>query len=303
MLNIATADSMRSELQGRLLDMIKWRRQFHESRGKLESIGVELKYDAVFLASAVESVLSSYFTTLCTDLTQQYANNTPAEVVLNPELFTFCSDPVYRESIRQDDKTTLNTHFRRTLVHSDKADTTELSELVDQILSRIDFDCISCSIHEQVKSLPLNGLRIMADSITSDLNMCSKRNPVRVTTKRIIFTIDSTSYLDNHRDIHLFNSILRTLNTIESMAEVNFGSGFSALVKAINNFDNSNSFIPTGTVFGKNEALEIRCYNGKYTLRFSYSAFDSLHAWISLHGGVDSINKIVLVNKLLRDTA
>ena len=82
-----TADSIKSTIKSRLLEMLDSRREFLNHSSFLETLGVKIKNDRLYLSECVESVSKKYIEDLCKKLTAQYSNGTPAEISVNSDLY------------------------------------------------------------------------------------------------------------------------------------------------------------------------------------------------------------------------
>ena len=86
-----TADSIKSTIKSRLLEMLESRREFLSHRSFLETLGVKIKNDRLYLSECIESVAKKYIEDLCKKLTAQYSNGTPAEISVNSDLYMVIS--------------------------------------------------------------------------------------------------------------------------------------------------------------------------------------------------------------------
>ena len=82
-----SADSIKSTIKFRLLEMLESRREFLNNGHFLETLGVKIKNDRLYLSECIESVAKKYIEDLCRKLTAQYSNGTPAEISVNSDLY------------------------------------------------------------------------------------------------------------------------------------------------------------------------------------------------------------------------
>ena len=294
---LPTIDGMKTELRDQLSSMLEWRRQYQDADSGLYRLGIFSDSSTISLIYAVETIIKNYFTSMSSALTKKYSENTPAKLVIDSKLYSFLDVPRFKYRNSSDDGCTLNPHFRRVLMDADDAGMLDQAYLVNQVISRIDYDSIVSGIQDQLKSLVNSGLREMVTKFILDLNMRSNRRPFHFKYKRIIFEKSPVQWYDASDELKTMRRTLSSLVSIAELSGVHFGSGLYEYIQAIGNLKyDTDETIPTGTVFGKNLPLEIRCFKNKHQFRFSTTAFEAICAWVTLYGDEEQssfINEIV----------
>jgi len=300
-MNVPSSEEMRAELGGRLALLIDTREEYLRLNRLLTGIGVDLSERSVFVSSSTQEVLTEYFTGLCRQLTAAHANNTPAEVSLNRDYYHF-------QQRRFEDDTDvvlsgLTSTLRSQLCDIDIKDRETQLALMRQVTDAIHFDDIEAQLRQQVDALVDTGITMMADMLVSDLNMYHARRDIKIKGRHVIFEMCSADYwyrTDKYTEVGRINDCLLY---IQEQADIHFGGAASALMAALRSLSYESKSIPSRTVFGKGNALEIVCFKGKYEFRFTHAAFDALLAFVSLHGSDRSIDRIAEVGDALTQHA
>jgi hypothetical protein len=286
-----TADSIKSTIKSRLLEMLESRREFINYSSFLETLGIKIKNDRLYLSECIEAVAKKYIEDLCKKLTAQYSNGTPAEISVDSDLYMVIS--------RRD----------RELEYSDavgygkssSTDTEKELAFIERYLGAVDFDKIASAINTQAKKLGATGLEIFADKIIYQLhlaNMDGYYAPYRK-GRWAICQAYPLNYNDNYRKLSELSLLSNALFEIEKESGVQFGTALEEYMDAGKNLCYGRETIASRTVFGKGGNLEICCFKEKHEFRFTDKAFEALMAFLTINGKADKVVLIMSKTDLL----
>jgi len=285
------AESIKSEIKHKLLKMLACRREFIESADTLSSLGVEIRTGNLYLSFCVESVTKTHIQDLCKKLTLEYANGTPARIEIDSALYCIISARTTRHNFPE--------------FHHDNNLALDHEKLVDRYLDAVNFESITDDINRQASALNNTGLNLIARQLINKLNLTnldSCRRPVRKWS-RIICQTWAFNYLSGHSEISALEAVRNAFDIISNDAGITFGSAMSDYISAAKGLHYGCQKIVSRSVFGKGGHLEIRCFNDKHEFRFSIQAFDSIMAFLTIHGESDIVDLIMGKTDLLAETA
>jgi hypothetical protein len=288
-----TADSIKSTIKSRLLEMLESRREFISHSSFLETLGIKIKNDRLYLSECIESVAKKYIEDLCKNLTDQYSNGTPAEISVDSDLYMVITrrdrELEYSEAVGYGKSPGTDT------------DTEKEFAFIERYLNAVDFDQIASGINRQAKELGATGLEIFADKIIYQLhlaNMDGYYAPYRK-GRWVICQAYPLNYNDNYRKLSELSLLSNALREIEKESGVQFGSALEEYMDAGNNLRYGRETIASRTVFGKGGNLEICCFKEKHEYRFTHKAFEALMAFLTINGKADHVDKIMSKTDLL----
>ena len=286
-----TADSIKSTIKSRLLEMLESRREFLSHSSFLETLGIKIKNDRLYLSECIESVAKKYIEDLCKKLTAQYSNGTPAEISVDSDLYMVITrrdrELEYSEAVGYG--------------KSSSTDTEKELAFIERYLSAVDFDQIASGINTQAKELGATGLEIFADKIIYQLhlaNMDGYYAPYRK-GRWVICQAYPLDYNDNYRKLSELSLLSNALFEIEKESGVQFGSALEEYMDAGKNLCYGREKIASRTVFGKGGNLEICCFKEKHEFRFTDKAFEALMAFLTINGKADQVDKIMSKTDLM----
>ena len=280
-----TTDSIKSTIKSRLLEMLESRREFLSHGSFLETLGVKVKNDRLYLSECVEAVAKKYIEDLCGKLTAQYSNGTPAEISVDSDLYKVI------------------TRRNRELEFSEVVgnDAEKERAFIERFLSVVDFEQIAGEINQQTKKLGATGLEIFADKIIHQLhlgNVGGYYAPYRK-GRLIICQTYPLNYNDNYRKLSELALFSNALKEIEKQSGVQFGTALEAYMEAGRNLCYGREKIASRTVFGKGGNLEICCFKEKHEFRFTDKAFEALLAFLTINGKADPVDAVMAKTGLL----
>ena len=286
-----TADSIKSTIKSRLLEMLESRREFLSHSSFLETLGVKIKYDRLYLSECIESVAKKHIEDLCKKLTAQYSNGTPAEISVDSDLYMVISrrdrELEYSEAVGYG--------------KSSSTDTEKGLAFIERYLSAVDFDQIVIALNTQAKKLGATGLEIFADKIIYQLhlaNMDGYYAPYRK-GRWMICQNYPLNYNDSYKKLSELSLLSNAFFEIEKESGVQFGSALEEYMEAGRNLSWGCEKIVSRTVFGKGGNLEICCFKEKHEFRFTDKAFEALMAFLTINGKADQVDVIMSKTDLL----
>lgn len=278
-----TAESIKSTIQSRLLEMVESRHELIKHAQFLSGLGISVRESRLYIGECFEAVAESYLENLCGKLSNQHSNGTPARVSLDSSLYKAISSRSRRESFAE----LFWSHTDGNL-EADKA-------LIEAYLAEVKFDVIADSINEQVESLEEKGLNLLASKIIDRLNLKCERGYYEPYKKagRVICQTWSVNYHDAYSKVNELTALMDAFSIIEKESEVSFGVAISEYISAVKDLSWSREKIASRTVFGKGGHLEILCFKDKHEYRFSIQAFDALIAFLMINGEADAADRII----------
>ncbi len=278
-----TAQSIKSTIQSRLLEMVESRHELIKHAEFLSGLGVSVRESRLYIGECFEAVAESHLENLCGKLSNQHSNGTPARVSLDSSLYKVISCRSRRESFAEQ----FWSHTDGNL-EADKA-------LIEAYLSEVKFDAIADSINEQVESLEEKGLNMLACKIIDRLNLKCERGYYEPYKKsgRVICQTWAVNYHDAYSKVNELTALMDGFGIIEKESGVSLGAAISEYISAIKNLSWSREKIASRTVFGKGGHLEILCFKDKHEYRFSIQAFDALIAFLMINGEAEAADRII----------
>jgi hypothetical protein len=285
-----TANSIKSAIKTRLLEMAESRYELINQASRLSSLGVDVKNTSLYIGSCLESVTDAYITNLCRKLTAEHAGGTPAEIRVDPDLYKIISD----RSRDRDFSYSFHEHVDGDM-DADK-------EMALKFLNAVDFEKIAEVINEQMAALVETGLNIFAKKIISLLNLESSRGyyePYRGRSNRIVCPAWAFNYYDSHSKIRDLLVLKNAFEVVEREAALSFGVALDEYIQAAQQLNWQCEKIPSRSVFGKGGHLEIHCFKDKHEYRFSIQTFDAILAFLTINGEADIAEKLMSKTGLL----
>jgi hypothetical protein len=279
-----TAESIKSSIKDRLLEMAESRHELIKQASRLSSLGVDVKNMNLYIGNSLESVADNYINNLCRKLTAEHAGGTPAEIRVDQDLYRIISN----RSRNRDFSHSFHEHADGGL-GADK-------EMALKFLNAIDFEKIARVISEQMTGLVETGLNIFAKKIISLLNLDNARGyyePYRGRSNRIVCPAWAFSYHDSHSKIRDLLVLKNAFEVIEREAVLSFGVALDEYIQAAQQLNWQCEKIPSRSVFGKGGHLEIHCFKDKHEYRFSIQAFDAILAFLTINGEADIADKLM----------
>jgi len=283
-----TAESIKSAIKSKLLEVLVSRREFLSHGNSLSSLGIHVRVDCPYLSTCFESVAKDHIHNLCRELTLRHAEGTPAKIEIDPELYCVLTGRGTRRAFSSVDNGELRSLDDEKL-------------LIDQFLDAVDFGCIADEMRSQAVSLNSTGLALIARLIVDKLNLAhlnGHRRPIK-RGSRLICETWAFNYFNNHTVLAELNSIRDAFNRISKEAGIGLGVAFDDYITAAANLRYDREKIPSRTVFGKGGHLEVHCFKDKHEYRFSQPAFDALIAFLTLNGEFDVVVAIMEKTDLL----
>lgn len=277
-MSVPSASTMRAELKQRLIEMVNARDAFNQNIAELKRIGIAPRTDRLFLSEATERAISFYFEKLCSRLTTEHANGTPAEVKLAYSLYGF------DRSSYDDQECGLNEPFYHKLIDAGDEPTECQIDLMEEAVGRIDFDAIEQSLTGQVNGLANEGLRLIAENYMHAMNIYYSHASMKITGRHVVLQMDSCDNFSSYQWRQELQHVLQLHGQVQQMGGVCLGNSIHELDMAVCRLSFENPTIPSRTAFGKGTDLEIVCFKDKYEFRYSRKAFDAILAFISLFG-------------------
>lgn len=280
---IITAESIKSTIQSRLLEMVESRHELIKHAQFLFDLGISARDSRLYIGECFETVAESYLENLCGKLSSQHSNGTPAKVSLDSGLHKAISGRSRREKFAE-----------QFWSHSD-GDLEADKALIDTYLAGVKFDAIADSINEQVGSLEERGLNMLACKIIDRLNLKCERGYYEPYKKagRVICQTWSVNYHDAYSKVNELVVLKDAFSIIEHESGVSFGVAINEYISAIKDLSWSREKIASRSVFGKGSHLEIHCFKDKHEYRFSIQAFDALIAFLVLNGEADAADRVI----------
>ncbi|WP_445370044.1 hypothetical protein ACH518_00050 (plasmid) [Methylomonas sp. HW2-6] len=274
---MASLENLETVITDRLNEMIESRFELIKNAQFLSVLGIDNKTtSAYYIGHCIESVAEQVINELCTQLTRQHSNGTPARISVDTGLYKIISDRYSNDSIRD--------YYVR---HSE-GDLNEDKKLVSVYLSYVDFAGITQSIKEQIKNLESEGLSMLATSIVDEFGLKHFDRHFSFYAKSGWFICQTYAPNWNHsfdRRCHdRYGNILNAFRLILNDTGIDLESSFAQYVSAVKGLTYSSSKIESRTVFGKGSSLQIACFKDKVEYRFTRSAFEALTAFLMLNG-------------------
>jgi hypothetical protein len=284
-----TAESIKSTIQSRLLEMIGSRHELLKHAQFLSSLGISVKDSRLYIGECFEAVAESYLENVCGKLSSQHSNGTPAKVSLDLALYKVISSRNRREKFAEQ----FWSHMDGDMV-ADKA-------LIEAYLAEVNFNAIAESINQQVESLEVKGLNMLACRIIDRLNLKCMDGYYAPYKKagRIVCQTWSVGYHDAYSKISELTVLKDGFSVIEKESGVSLGVAIGEYISAVKDLSWSREKIASRFVFGKGGHLEIHCFKDKHEYRFSVQAFDALIAFLMINGEADAAYRIIEKTGLL----
>ena len=278
-----TAESIKSTIQSRLLEMVESRHELIKHAQFLSDLGISVRDSRLYIGECFEAVAENYLLNLCGKLSAQHANGTPARVSLDSDLYKVISSRSRREKFSE-----------QFWSHTDgdlEADKT----LIEAYMVEVKFDAIANSINEQVGSLEEKGLNLLAGKIIDRLNLKCERGYYEPYKKagRVICQTWAVNHNDSFSKVNELVSLMNAFGVVERESGVSFGVAMDEYISAIQNLSWSREKIASRTVFGKGGHLEILCFKDKHEYRFSIQAFDALIAFLMINGETEAADRVI----------
>lgn len=292
MSNIPSADQMKSDVQN-ILEQLNTVVYLNNKNAQIlkELVPNPRVYSADF-ALCVNGALERYFNGLGKKLSALYSGGTPASLEIEEKHYT--ANPRSNYSYRPSrDEYAVSYELSEAIDAADEMEPEDRNHLIVKLIEAIRFEAIYQDIVEQCENLKEAGKSILADKLISFFSLKHKSCHPAVKRDRIIIERYSADYSSARcgyvSDLQYLLDLLRYVSLETGM---DFGSGAWELKNAVMHLTYSNSCIPSRTIFGKGQQLEIACFNSKYEFRFSRSGFDALAAYVTLHGSERSVGYI-----------
>jgi len=288
-----TADSIKSTIKSRLLEMLDSRREFISHSSFLETLGIKIKNDRLYLSECTESVAKKYIEDLCKKLTAQHSNGTPAEISVDSDLYMVIT--------RRDRELEFTEAVGYGKSSSTSTDTEKELAFIERYLSAVNFEQIACEINKQTEKLGATGLEIFADKIIYQLhlaNMDGYYSPFRK-GRWVICQAYPLDYNDNYRKLSELSLLSNALKEIEKESGVQFGTALEEYMEAGRKLCYGREKIASRTTFNKGGNLEICCFKEKHEYRFTHKAFEALMAFLTINGKADQVDVIMSKTDLL----
>ncbi len=278
-----TAETIKSTIQSRLLEMVESRHELIKHAQFLSDLGISVKESSLYIGECFESVAENYLLQICSKLSAQHGNGTPARVTLDSALYKVITNGNRRESFAE-----------RFWSHTD-GDLEADKSLIEAYLAEVKFDAIAKSITEQVVILEEKGLKLLANKIIDSLNLRSDGRYYDPYKKagRVICQTWAINYHDSFSKVNELIGLKCALSFVEKESGFSFGLAMDEYVSAIQNLSYSREKIGSRTVFGKGGHLEIVCFKDKHEYRFSVQAFDALVAFLMIKGESEAADRII----------
>lgn len=278
-----TSETIKSTIQSRLLEMVESRHELIKHAQFLSDLGISVKESKLYIGECFEAVAESYLLKICSKLSIQHANGTPAKVSLDSDLYRVITNRSRRESFAE-----------KFWSHTD-GDLEADNALIETYLAEVKFDAIANSINEQVESLEEKGLNLLANKIIDRLNLKCERGYYEPYKKsgRVICQTWAVNWNDSFSKVNELISLKNALSVVERESDLSFGIAMDEYISAIQNLSYSCEKIASRSVFGKGGHLEILCFKDKHEYRFSVQAFDALIAFLMLNGEGEAADRII----------
>lgn len=278
-----TAESIKSTIQSRLLEMVESRHELIKHAEFLSDLGISVKESRLYIGECFEAVAESYLQNLCGKLSNQHAKGTPARVSLNSDLYRVISNRSRREFFAE-----------KFWSHTD-GDLDADKALIEDYVAEVKFEEIAESINKQVESLEEKGLNLLAGKIIDRLNLKCERGYYEPYKKsgRIICQTWSVNYHDAYSKVNELIALMDAFSIIEKESGISFGVAISEYISAVKDLSWSREKIASRSVFGKGSHLEILCFKDKHEYRFSIQAFDALIAFLMINGEADAADRVI----------
>lgn len=278
-----TAESIKSTIQSRMLEMVESRHELIKHAQFLSDLGISVSDSRLYIGECFEAVAENHLKNLCRKLSNQHANGTPAKVSLDSDLYKVISSRSRREKFAE-----------QFWSHTD-GDLEADKSLIETYLAEVKFDAIADSIGQQVESLEEKGLNMLAWKIIDRLNLKCERGYYEPYKKagRIICQTWSVGYHDAYSKINELALLKDAFSIIEHESGVSFGVAINEYISAVKDLSWSREKIASRSVFGKGGHLEILCFKDKHEYRFSVQAFDALIAFLMINGEAEAADRII----------
>lgn len=276
---IPSAEEMRDTVKSKLLCMDHALKEANAKTSLIESLCPNVRTIQLDFADCVEDLLKTYFDDLCSALSREFSQGTPAIISIDLKRFT-----VENDSGR-------GGHFRRrreAIVTTDDSG----ESAIERLVNAIEFEKIETDVKRQASSLQQEGKSILANGLVSFLGLRFPHVSFKIKAGRICIDIYSANYWHRHDTIRDYSQFEDSLTDIRLETETDFGSAISMLKNAVMDMSYDEQELPSRTVFNKGAALEIICFRTKYEFRFTRSAFDAIAAYVTLHGNESSVAAI-----------
>jgi hypothetical protein len=278
-MDIPAPEEIRNTIFVNLLNANIYKKEYLNAESKLIALGIKEKNETrLSVVYIVEDVIHYYFDELCKLLTLNHNGDMPGLVSMNKDLY----------------QCPRNTRF--SLCHADNASLDELDKLHEEVLDGIDFNTIHQHLAQQVSSLRQRGLNIIVEQIFKALSLKSYRGyhsqkSLSTKVRRIICTTSPATSRYTYQACEEIYKLSEALNLISEQSDIDYGNGLTLLIADIQALGYHQA-IPSRTVYGKGNILEIHCFLSKYEFRFSLDAFEAIHAFILLNGSEEQIEEL-----------
>lgn len=277
---IPSADEMCNSVQQKLMSMLQALLSANENMSTIERLCPGVRVEKLDFEDCVEDFLKHFFSDLCTNLSREFSQGTPATIDLDWTNFTV--------------KTTTSLYGRSHRYRSggDVHDCEQGAYAVEELIKAISFKNIVVDLERQASSLRDEGKAILANGFVSFLGLTLPRSSFKIKSGRICFDTYSANYWHRHDAVRDYSKFEDGLRDARLETEMEFGCAVSLLKSAVMDMGYDEQEIPSRTTFSKGAALEIVCFKTKYEFRFTRPAFDAIAAYVTLHGNDASVAAI-----------
>ena len=278
---IYLAEPMKSEVSLKLFNSVKYAEKAELDLLKLQKTGVTIDFRIPGFSDATKEVITSFFENIDRNLTNNHANDTPAEITLN------------KHKLNENIKTIIEVSWPyRTTEDKDKAITT--------ILKEIPFTEIQKEYQSQINNIENVGMELLANQLFMSLNLKYKcYEPIYKPNYIAVIKKSITSSWCDVRDETQTNELL--FKVFEN-SNISLGNSYPDFITETDKLGYEQA-LPSRTQFGKNTHLWVVCFNNKTELRFSHEAFNHIVAYISAYGSEDVKNNMYDLMSTLENAA
>lgn len=277
---IPSADEMRNSVQQNLMSMLQALLSANENMATIENLCPGVRVKKLDFDDCVEDFLKHFFSDLCTNLSREFSQGTPATINIDWTNFT--------------EKNTTSSHGRSRRYRSggDPENCEQGVCAVEELINVINFEKIVADLERQAVTLRDEGKAILANGFVSFLGLTLSRSSFKIKSGRICFDIYSANYWHRYEAVRDYSKFEDGLRDARLETETDFGCAVSLLKSAVMDMGYDEQEIPSRTTFSKGAALEIVCFKSKYEFRFTRPAFDAIAAYVTLHGNDSSVAAI-----------
>jgi hypothetical protein len=270
---------MRSDIEQKVSSLLKAAGLANECIADINSLSPAISIDSVDVEDCIENFMKQYFADICSFLSKEYSEGTPASVDID-----------WMRFIPEDECSQFYDEFRR--FNRERATQIKSEESVRQFANAIQFKWIESELTRQVAELKEKGSCIIADRLVAHLGLGGRCSVAVQRYGRIILRFSPADYWRNYQEVRDYSSFEDCLGHVTAETKFDFGSAVTLLKHAIDSLTYDKQQIASRTVFSKGAPLEIVCFKEKYEFRFTPPAFEAITAYIALHGNENSVAAI-----------